>query len=24
VYRAPWSLVANADPEGGDVTISFA
>jgi len=24
VYRAPWSLVANADPAGGDVTISFA
>jgi thioredoxin reductase len=24
VYRAPWSLVANADPAGGDVTVSFA
>ena len=24
VYRAPWSLVADADPAGGDVTISFA
>ena len=24
VYRAPWSLVAGADPTGGDVTISFA
>jgi len=24
VYRAPWSLVAGADPGGGDVTISFA
>ena len=24
VYRAPWSLVANADPEGGDITVSFA
>jgi hypothetical protein len=24
VYRAPWSLVSNADPEGGDVTVSFA
>jgi thioredoxin reductase len=24
VYRAPWSLVAGADPAGGDVTISFA
>jgi thioredoxin reductase len=24
VYRAPWSLVSNADPAGGDVTISFA
>ncbi len=24
VYRAPWSLVANADPTGGDVTVSFA
>lgn len=24
VYRAPWSLVAGADPEGGDVTVSFA
>ena len=24
VYRAPWSLVAGADPRGGDVTVSFA
>lgn len=24
VYRAPWSLVTNADPAGGDVTVSFA
>jgi hypothetical protein len=24
VYRAPWSLVADADPKGGDVTVSFA
>ena len=24
VFRAPWSLVANADPAGGDVTVSFA
>ncbi|WP_123025200.1 NAD(P)/FAD-dependent oxidoreductase [Mycolicibacterium stellerae] len=24
VYRAPWSLVAAADPAGGDVTVSFA
>ncbi|BBY15152.1 NAD(P)/FAD-dependent oxidoreductase [Mycolicibacterium litorale] len=24
VYRAPWSLVARADPHGGDVTVSFA
>jgi hypothetical protein len=24
VYRAPWSLVARADPNGGDVTVSFA
>ena len=24
VYRAPWSLVSDADPSGGDVTISFA
>ncbi|KUI25404.1 NAD(P)/FAD-dependent oxidoreductase [Mycobacterium sp. GA-2829] len=24
VYRAPWSLVADADPHGGDVTVSFA
>jgi thioredoxin reductase len=24
VYRAPWSLVAKAEPEGGDVTVSFA
>lgn len=23
VYRAPWSLVADADPAGGDVTVSF-
>ncbi|SEH73460.1 Thioredoxin reductase [Mycolicibacterium rutilum] len=23
VYRAPWSLVAGADPSGGDVTVSF-
>jgi len=23
VYRAPWSLVADADPDGGDVTVSF-
>jgi hypothetical protein len=21
---APWSLVAGADPNGGDVTVSFA
>jgi hypothetical protein len=24
VYRAPWSLVADADPKGGDVTVAFA
>src|SRR4051794_31972068 len=24
VYRAPWSLVANADPGGGDITVSIA
>src|SRR6478672_8294183 len=24
VYRAPWSLVADADPGGGDITVSFA
>ncbi|KGI68994.1 NAD(P)/FAD-dependent oxidoreductase [Mycolicibacterium rufum] len=24
VYRAPWSLVADADPKGGDVTVSLA
>jgi thioredoxin reductase len=24
VFRAPWSLVADADPAGGDVTVSFA
>ncbi|BCI54145.1 oxidoreductase [Mycolicibacterium litorale] len=24
VYRAPWSLVGGADPNGGDVTVSFA
>lgn len=24
VYRAPWSLVAGASPEGGDVTVAFA
>jgi thioredoxin reductase len=24
VYRAPWSLVASANPDGGDVTVSFA
>ena len=24
VYRAPWSLVAGADPTGGDVTLSLA
>lgn len=24
VYRAPWSLVAAARPDGGDVTVSFA
>jgi thioredoxin reductase len=24
VYRAPWSLVADADPDGGDVTVSLA
>ena len=24
VFRAPWSLVANADQAGGDVTVSFA
>lgn len=24
IYRAPWSLVSNADPDAGDVTISFA
>jgi len=23
VYRAPWALVKNADPAGGDVTVSF-
>jgi thioredoxin reductase len=23
VYRAPWSLVANAHPDAGDVTVSF-
>lgn len=23
VYRAPWSLVADADPQGGDATVSF-
>jgi thioredoxin reductase len=23
IYRAPWSLVSNADPAGGDVTIEF-
>lgn len=24
VFRAPWSLVAGADPSGGEVTVSFA
>lgn len=24
VYRAPWSLVADADPTGGEITVSFA
>lgn len=24
VYRAPWSLVGEARPDGGDVTVSFA
>jgi thioredoxin reductase len=24
VYRAPWSLVSRANPDGGDVTVSFA
>jgi thioredoxin reductase len=24
IYRAPWSLVAGADPKGGDVTVSLA
>jgi hypothetical protein len=24
VYRAPWSLVSNADPDAGDITVSFA
>jgi thioredoxin reductase len=24
VYRAPWSLVAKANPDGGDVAVSFA
>lgn len=24
VYRAPWSLVSGANPNGGDVTVSFA
>jgi thioredoxin reductase len=24
VYRAPWSLVADADPGGGDITVTFA
>jgi hypothetical protein len=24
VYRAPWSLVAAARTDGGDVTVSFA
>ena len=23
VYRAPWSLVADADPDGGDVTVTL-
>lgn len=23
IYRAPWSLVAGADPAGGDVTVEF-
>jgi hypothetical protein len=24
IYRAPWSLVAGADPKGGAVTLSLA
>jgi len=24
IYRAPWSLVAGADPAGGDVTAELA
>jgi thioredoxin reductase len=24
IYRAPWSLVVQADPEGGDVTVELA
>ncbi len=24
IYRAPWSLVAGADPKGGPVTLSLA
>lgn len=24
VYRAPWALIANADPGGGDVTVGLA
>ena len=24
MYRAPWSLVSDADPSGGDVTVSFS
>ncbi len=24
IFRAPWALVAGADPAGGDVTVSFA
>ena len=23
IYRAPWSLVANADPRGSDITVSL-
>jgi hypothetical protein len=23
VFRAPWSLLENADPRGGDITISL-
>jgi len=23
IYRAPWSLVSNADPNGGEITVSL-